>query len=100
MNAKLDDESVRQQLLQLHGWARSNGKLRKRFTFADFAEAFGFMAAVAVVAERMNHHPEWSNIYNRVEVELVTHDAGGLTMLDFALARRMDELAARALPSR
>jgi 4a-hydroxytetrahydrobiopterin dehydratase len=91
--ATMDEASVQSQLAALPGWALREGKLCRQFTFADFAEAFGFMAAVAVVAERMNHHPEWRNVYNRVEVDLVTHDAGGITELDFALAERMNQLA-------
>lgn len=99
MPTKLDDATIGQRLPELAGWALRDDKLHKRFEFVDFAQAFGFMASVAVVAESMNHHPEWSNVYNRVEVELVTHDAGGLTELDFALARRMDELARRSAPA-
>lgn len=78
----------------LHGWAVQGNGLFRRFEFAGFAEAFGFMAACAVEAQAMNHHPEWSNVYHRVDVRLVTHDAGGLTGLDLALARRMNALAA------
>ena len=92
MPAKLSDMEIAKELERLTGWEVRNGKLHRIFRFADFAEAFGFMAACAVVAERMNHHPEWSNVYNVVEVELTTHDAGGLSDLDFKLAQRMDEL--------
>lgn len=67
----------------------------RQFFFADFVQAFGFMAQLALVAERMNHHPEWSNVYNRVEVLLTTHDAGGLTALDIELARQADEIHRR-----
>jgi len=67
----------------------------RQFKFASFVDAFGFMASVALVAERMNHHPEWSNVYNRVDVVLTTHDAGGLTSLDVELAQKMDALARR-----
>jgi 4a-hydroxytetrahydrobiopterin dehydratase len=90
---KLDSDAVTKRLTDLPGWTVAGGKLRKTFRFDSFAEAFGFMASVAVVAERMNHHPEWCNVYNRVDVELVTHDAGGITELDLALAARMNELA-------
>lgn len=78
------------------GWALDDGdrSLRKTFVFGDFVEAFGFMARVALVAEKLGHHPDWSNSYRRVEVRLTTHDAGGLTALDVALAERMDRLAA------
>lgn len=67
--------------------------LTRTFTFADFVTAFGFMSSAAIVAEKMNHHPEWFNVYNRVEVRLSTHDAGGITDLDFELAERMSKLA-------
>ena len=74
-------------------WRLVDGRLRKGFRFADFVGAFGFMTRAALVAERMDHHPDWRNVYNRVEVDLSTHDAGGLTALDFELARRMEDLA-------
>lgn len=93
MHSKLEDEAVRKLLEQMCGWVLCDGKLQKRFSFAGFAEAIGFITAVAVTAEKMNHHPEWSNIFNRVDVALVTHDVGGLTELDFSLARKMDNLA-------
>jgi 4a-hydroxytetrahydrobiopterin dehydratase len=77
------------------GWVHDPGRdaLTKTFRFADFVAAFGFMTRAALVAERMNHHPEWTNVWNRVTVTLTTHDAGGLTALDIALARAMDALA-------
>ena len=73
-------------------WKKMKGRsaLQKSFTFANFIEAFGFMTRVALVAEKMNHHPEWFNVYNRVDVVLSTHDAGGVTELDFKLAKFMD----------
>lgn len=74
-------------------WALVGGKLRREFRFADFVEAFGFMSRVALVAEAMGHHPEWSNVWNRVVIELTTHDTGGLSDLDVQLARRIDGLA-------
>ncbi len=77
----------------LPGWSLENGKLHREFRFPDFVRAFGFMSAVALVAESRNHHPEWSNVYGRVSVDLVTHDAGGVTEADLALARAMNELA-------
>jgi len=76
-------------------WVIATGKLHKEFQFADFVNAFAFMSYVALVAERMNHHPEWFNVYGRVVVDLMTHDADGLTKLDFALARAMEEAANR-----
>ena len=75
------------------GWWVEEGAIAKRFGFRDFGEAFAFMTAVAARAEAMNHHPEWSNVYSRVEVRLSTHDAGGVTELDLELARFMDEAA-------
>jgi 4a-hydroxytetrahydrobiopterin dehydratase len=93
----LDAQQIASQLQQLNGaddrWQIAAGKLHAQFEFADFVEAFSFMSACALVAERMNHHPEWFNVYNRVRVDLTTHDAGGLTTLDFELARAMNLLA-------
>jgi 4a-hydroxytetrahydrobiopterin dehydratase len=74
------------------GWTVVDGKLHREFTFADFAEAFGFMARAALAAEKMDHHPDWSNSYNTVTVDLSSHDVGGLTDRDERLARRMNEL--------
>ncbi|MEX0767549.1 MAG: 4a-hydroxytetrahydrobiopterin dehydratase [Microthrixaceae bacterium] len=90
----LTEAELTEALLELKEWQIVQGKLRREFHFADFSSAFGFMAASATVAEKLNHHPEWSNVYSTVVVELTTHDAGGLTMLDLQLARRMSELAA------
>lgn len=89
-------ESERVELLPaLEGWSMVEGRdaLTRRFVFDDFVEAFGFMTRVALAAERMNHHPEWSNVYRTVEVTLTTHSAGGLTRRDVELARTMDRLA-------
>lgn len=72
-----------------------SGKLMQTFQFADFVAAFGFMSQAALVAERMNHHPEWFNVYGTVRVALITHDTSGLTSLDFALATAMNAIAAR-----
>ncbi len=84
-------------LQSLKGWSETQGReaIAKTFKFADFTRAFGFMTEAALAAEAMNHHPEWFNVYNRVDVTLATHDAGGVTELDIALARRMDEIAGR-----
>jgi 4a-hydroxytetrahydrobiopterin dehydratase len=81
--------------VQDHGWAMVDGRdaITKRFVFGDFNEAFGWMTRVALVAEHMNHHPEWFNVYKTVEVTLSTHDVGGLSNLDVALASKMDRLA-------
>ncbi len=81
---------------RLEGWSLVDDGLERTFRFADFATAFGFMAASAVVAERMNHHPEWSNVYNRVTIRLTTHDVGGLSAYDLELAERMSTLAGDA----
>jgi 4a-hydroxytetrahydrobiopterin dehydratase len=82
-------------LPSLDGWAMVEGRdaIHKRYRFDDFNAAFGWMARVALVAEQMNHHPEWSNVYNSVEVTLSTHDAHGLTRRDVELAQRMDQFA-------
>ncbi|MEB3259328.1 MAG: 4a-hydroxytetrahydrobiopterin dehydratase [Cyanobacteriota bacterium] len=77
----------------LPAWTLENGRLRRRFTFVDFSAAFGFMTRVALVAESLGHHPEWSNVWNRVTIALTTHDLGGLSNLDVELARRIDALA-------
>lgn len=83
---------IERQLSQLKGWTVKKKALNKSFTFRDFSEAFGFMSRVALQAEKMNHHPEWSNVYNKVSVSLSTHDAGGLTELDFKLAKLIDKI--------
>ena len=89
----LSTDAINAALADLPGWSIENGKLHRQFQFKSFVEAFGFMSSVALVAESMGHHPEWFNVYNRVIVDLTTHDAGGITDLDLALARRMNELA-------
>lgn len=92
--ARLDDLSVLAPLLA-NGWAMAEGRaaITKTFRFRDFNAAFGFMTRVALWAEKLDHHPEWSNVYRTVTVTLTTHDAGGLTELDLRLAERMDALA-------
>jgi len=82
-------------LAQLPGWTQEGGKLHRSYRFADFVTAFGFMSSAALVAERLNHHPEWFNVWSTVRVDLATHDAGGITALDFELARAMEQIAAR-----
>lgn len=77
----------------LPGWSGGDDFITKVFQFKDFAAAFGFMTEIAVVAEAMNHHPQWYNVYNRVDVTLTTHDAGGLTEKDVTLAKRMEQAA-------
>ena len=93
MPEKLSDTDVAAQLETLDGWSLANGKLRREFRFANFVEAFGFMTCAAIEAEKMNHHPEWFNVYSKVVVDLTTHDAGGISELDFALAEKMNALA-------
>lgn len=94
MAEKLTDRSLLDPL-KATGWAEVEGRdaIAKTYEFANFIEAFGWMTRVAMVAEKLNHHPEWSNVYRTVEVTLSTHDAGGLTELDVRLATRMDKLA-------
>ena len=92
MAEKLSDAARTEALAGLSGWTEVAGRdaITKTFTFKNFNEAFGFMSRVALKAEAMNHHPEWFNVWNRVEVTLSTHDAGGLTELDIELAAFMD----------
>jgi 4a-hydroxytetrahydrobiopterin dehydratase len=93
MAEKLSPGEVEERLASLDGWLLADGKLRREFRFADFVRAFAFMTGAAIEAEKLNHHPEWSNVYGKVTVQLVTHDAGGITELDFRLAEKMDALA-------
>lgn len=92
---RLPDHAVSDMLRDLPSWEIAPDRIRRSFTFDNFAIAFGFMAELAVVAEKMDHHPEWSNVWNRVDVELTTHDAGGITELDIRLATSMDAAAKR-----
>ena len=87
---KLDAAEIETRLADLDGWSVENGKLHRDLKFSDFAEAFGFMTRVALVAEAAQHHPEWSNVWNRVSIDLTTHDAGGISEKDFELASRID----------
>ncbi len=91
--ARLSEAEIRGALEGLPGWEISNAKLHREYRFADFVHAFGFMAASAVAIEAMNHHPEWSNVWNRVTIDLTTHDAGGITERDVRLAAKLEELA-------
>ncbi len=95
MAARLSEGEKAAALQALPGWAATEGRdvIHKRFVFRDFSEAFGWMARVALVAEKLDHHPEWSNVYKTVDVTLTTHDAGGVTALDVTLATAMDRLA-------
>ena len=91
---RLSDAERAAALQGLPGWAlRTDGlAISRHFTFADFSAAFGFMARVALTAEKLDHHPEWSNVWNRVEITLTTHDAGGLSARDLAMAREINQL--------
>lgn len=89
----LEEAELSRRLGELPGWERRGDRLVRRFRFADFARAFGWMASVAVVAEKLDHHPEWRNVYGTVDVELTTHVAGGITERDLELAAEMDRLA-------
>lgn len=93
MADKLSSDEIENRLVSLKEWSVVDGKLTRNFKFKDFVRAFGFMTSAAIEAEKMNHHPEWSNVYNKVTVHLVTHEAKGITELDFKLAKKMDELA-------
>ncbi len=89
----LSSDQLEAALEELSGWSHKEGKLHRQFQFNSFVEAFGFMSSLALVAEAMGHHPEWFNVYNRVTIDLTTHDAGGITSLDLELARKANELA-------
>jgi 4a-hydroxytetrahydrobiopterin dehydratase len=95
MAQKLTGDARKAALAKLPGWSEVKGRdaISRKFTFEDFNAAFGFMARAALVAEKLDHHPEWFNVYNKVEVTLATHDAGGLTARDVKLAEAMDRLA-------
>ncbi|MEN8721430.1 MAG: 4a-hydroxytetrahydrobiopterin dehydratase [Alphaproteobacteria bacterium] len=95
MPQKLDPATRAATIAGLDGWTEVEGKdaIFKKFQFADFNEAFGFMARIALIAEQMDHHPEWFNVYNRVEVTLTTHDADGVSELDVKMATKMNALA-------
>ncbi|MBK1646373.1 4a-hydroxytetrahydrobiopterin dehydratase [Thiocapsa imhoffii] len=99
MPVKLDPDAIASALRELNmtaatPWEADAGALSKTFRFKDFVEAFGFMTRAALIAEALDHHPDWRNVYNRVEVRLSTHDVGGVTSLDFTLASRLDTLIA------
>ena len=95
MAQKLDEAARKGLAARLPGWTMATGRdaIQRTFKFKDFSEAFGFMARAALVAEKMDHHPEWTNVWNRVDVTLSTHSAGGLTEFDVKLAEAMDKIA-------
>ena len=90
--AKLSDDQIKEKLKELQGWQLVNGKLHKEFQFKDFNQAFGLMTRAALHAEKMDHHPEWFNVYNKLKVDLMTHDAGGITENDVKLAKILNSL--------
>ena len=92
---KLSAAEIAGALAQVPGWTVQAGKLHHEFQFSDFSAAFAFMTRVALVAEKMDHHPEWCNVWNKVVVDLSTHDAGGITQRDFDLAAKMNQLAVK-----
>ncbi len=94
MTEKLDTEAANAEIAQLQGWIRSKDRdaIEKNFKFRNFNRAFGFMTEVALMAEKMDHHPEWFNVYNKVDVTLTTHDAHGLSEKDIRLAKFMDKV--------
>ena len=94
---KLTEPEISREMTTLKEWAVKDGKLHREYKFSDFIHAFGFMATSALAIEKMNHHPEWLNVYNRVTVDLTTHDAGGISAKDFELARLLDSVAAKLL---
>lgn len=93
---KLTEEEIAEAMKNLEGWVRPDGEsaIQKSFKFKNFSQAWAFMSRVALLAEQMNHHPEWFNVYNRIDVTLNTHDVGGLSALDFKMARKMEDFAA------
>ena len=89
---KLSSDTIENELKGLDGWSVINGKLHKDFQFDDFNQAFGFMARASMHIEKMNHHPEWFNVYNKLSVDLMTHDSGGITQNDINLAKILNSL--------
>ena len=93
---RLDPDEVAAALAGLPGWREAEGALRRRYAFKDFGEAFAFMTRCALMAEKVDHHPDWRNVWSRVDVALTTHDANGITALDVEMAKAMDALAGPA----
>jgi 4a-hydroxytetrahydrobiopterin dehydratase len=94
---RLSEEEIELTLSQLAGWQIVGGKLHREYRFRDFVEAWGFMSSAALIVQQMDHHPEWFNVYHTVRIDLVTHDAGGISPRDVELARKLEALAARHL---
>ena len=95
MRQPLSPEDVSSALSSLPGWSINSGKLFREYKFSDFTHAFAFMTAVALAAEKMDHHPDWTNVYNRVAINLWTHDAGGITKSDLQLAQQIEKIASK-----
>lgn len=89
----LTENEINAQLASLTGWTRDGNHIEKKYVFHDFKETLANMVQMGIEAEKMNHHPDWSNVYNKLHVKLSTHDAGGITEKDFALAKKMEEIA-------
>src|SRR5918912_2977788 len=89
---KLSESEIESEVTKISGWKLVNGKLNKSFEFKNFIEAFGFMTKVAMQAEKMNHHPEWFNVYNKVKIDLVTHDVSGISNYDIKLANAINKI--------
>ena len=92
--AKLTSEQIEAEIKNLEGWALKDEKLRRELKFKNFVQAFGFMAQVAILAEAMDHHPEWFNVYSRVTIDLTTHEAGGISSRDMELAQKINKVLA------
>ena len=90
---KLNEQQIATEMKKLKGWTLEKGKLHRVFEFRDFSQAFGFMSRVALAAEGMGHHPDWSNAWNKVTIDLTTHSAGGLTENDFGLAGKIQKIS-------
>ena len=90
---RLSSEKISEELKNLPGWSLKDEKLHKEFEFESFNQAFGFMTRAAMEIEKMNHHPEWFNVYNKISVDLMTHDAGGITENDIQLAKILNSLS-------
>jgi len=92
---RLTDAQLQSALAQLPGWSLQEAKLHREYKFADFADAIGFITTAAIGIEKMNHHPEWFNVYNRVRIDLTTHDSGGITQKDVDLAQMLEKIAGK-----
>ena len=94
---KLSQSEIASAVRKFSGWSVANGKLHRDYEFVNFVHAFGFMATAALMIEKMGHHPEWFNVYNRLSVDLATHDAGGITKKDIELAKKLETLAEKLI---